>query len=228
MKKFYRFPRSYRNRNKVRKPVRKKDIVLLVLLCFFTYSIFSTFIIRTVRISNGSMSPAYNHGDVVLVSEAGFCFSAGNRLKRGDVVLLRPSYYREIPVYIRACDFIGRFVTLQCFSIASVMGYDSGCVIKRIIALPGDVVKVHDNVAYVQPGGKGDFISEKELGITGNILCSPGILLQRDTAPEKVDSRQYFVLSDNRDYISDSRSLDNVDFSAVKGKVLCILGVRHK
>lgn len=76
--------------------------------------------------------------------------------------------------------------------------------IKRIIALPGDVVEVKEGVVYVN----GSPLDEPY------IKDEPGYTLD----PEKVPENNYFVLGDNRNNSSDSRSGWTVKREDIIGK----------
>lgn len=84
--------------------------------------------------------------------------------------------------------------------------------IKRIIGLPGDVVRIQNGKVYVN----GKVLDEKPY-LTSSITTQP-----RGFAHEgediKVSKDSYFVLGDNRVYSSDSRDWGLVPFSKIIGK----------
>jgi signal peptidase I len=76
--------------------------------------------------------------------------------------------------------------------------------IKRVIGLPGEEVEMIDGTVYV------DGVPLQEVYIT-----DPG---SRSWGPEVVGEFEYFVLGDNRNNSSDSRSWGMLDGNAIIGK----------
>lgn len=207
MRKFYRFPRSYRNRNKVRKHVTKKDILFLALGCSLFYLLFSSFVINVVRIGNDGMAPVYGKGTMVVTVPVWY-----SEPERGDVVLYRPDYYRDAPWWLSAADAVVRFVTGQMISPEDMLGYDRGYVVKRIAGLPGERIRITSDRVYIAGTGEA-LITEHETIPTDSML-------QRDIPETELGENEYYLISDNRNYISDSRSLGGVDAGRIKRKVI--------
>jgi signal peptidase I len=76
--------------------------------------------------------------------------------------------------------------------------------IKRVIALPGEEVEIVDGVVFID----GVRLEETYLSNSG----------QRSWGPQVVGEFQYFVMGDNRNNSSDSRSWGMLDGNAIIGK----------
>ena len=82
--------------------------------------------------------------------------------------------------------------------------------IKRVIALPGDEVRIEDGGVYVN----GDRIEEPYVaGADG-----AGVERRSDLC-ERVERDHFFVLGDNRDHSSDSREFGQVSRELLRGRV---------
>ncbi len=122
MGKYYKFPRRYYNRNKVRKPLKPKHILQLAVLCVVFYLLCSAFFIGTYRAGSDSMSPWCSSRDTLVAVRTWY-----THLDRGDVVLSTPPFYRTAPLWIRALDS-----TVQVLSLIHI-----GDVYKRQLLLYG-------------------------------------------------------------------------------------------
>ena len=83
--------------------------------------------------------------------------------------------------------------------------------IKRIIAVPGDTIKIQNNTVYVNNKP----LEEKYLP-AGTLTRSGAFLTEGDTL--KVADNQYFVLGDNREHSSDSREWGPVTKEEIIGR----------
>jgi signal peptidase I len=84
--------------------------------------------------------------------------------------------------------------------------------IKRIIAVPGDSLKVQ--------GGK-VYLNDKEIHeqfLPAGRYTGPGSYL-REGAIITIEQNHYFVMGDNREHSSDSREIGPIDYKEIKGKV---------
>lgn len=85
--------------------------------------------------------------------------------------------------------------------------------IKRIIALPGDSIKIEEDQVFIN-----DLLIQ-ELYLPIGILTRPGNFLQ-DSESIKVPENQYFVFGDNRNASSDSREWGAITEQEIIGRVI--------
>lgn len=83
--------------------------------------------------------------------------------------------------------------------------------IKRIIALPGDTVKIENNSVYVN----GQLLNEYYL--PPNTPTHAGLFIS-ESSTIKAGQNQYFVFGDNRDHSSDSREWGPVTKEEIIGR----------
>jgi signal peptidase I len=83
-------------------------------------------------------------------------------------------------------------------------------LVKRVIGLPGDVVDVRGDVAYV--GGVREPARGQKV-VPGHAVTTPAI-----TVPQG----EIYVMGDNRPLSEDSRYIGTVPLSGVKGKVVAV------
>jgi signal peptidase I len=92
-----------------------------------------------------------------------------------------------------------------------------GDIVKRIIALPGETIRLSNGVFYINgqlASEQFQIINNQRLG--GEVLVNngPGITLGDD---------EFFLAGDNRDVSLDSRSLGPINIRDIKGKVISII-----
>jgi signal peptidase I len=78
--------------------------------------------------------------------------------------------------------------------------------IKRIIGLPGETIKIHGSAVY----------------INGEELEEPYIdgQLYTDYGPVTIPNKCLFVLGDNRNNSTDSRSIGMISYDDIRGKII--------
>ena len=214
MGKYYKFPRRYYNRNKVRKPLKPRQIFQLLLLCLIFYLLCSALFIGTYKAGSDSMSPWCSSRDTLVAVRSWY-----THLDRGDVVLSTPSFYRTAPLWIRALDSAVQVCTFRLVNLAEFFGYDTGYTVKRIVGLPGDTVKIVGSQAYILPPGTEMYMSETALGLVDKITPTEVELL-KEVPPVKVEDGCYYLLSDNRSFLSDSRTMGTVEKKRIHAKVI--------
>lgn len=94
---------------------------------------------------------------------------------------------------------------------------DSIDYIKRIVALPGEMVKILDCKVYISQNGTTFELSEPYLAMG---TCTAGGPAIREGRFFKLDDNQYFVLGDNRGNSADSRYFGPVDSNRILGKAV--------
>lgn len=158
-------------------------------------------------VPSGSMHPTILEGDVVLVNRLAYQL----KLPLTDVVLARTGEPRR-----------GDVVTFSS-------PQDGTRLIKRLVALPGDVVEMRDEVLVIngQPAVYSDATTSQEataspaggdtlvqaLSLTETLPATPprrvqwlqGVHARHSFGPVTVPADSYLVLGDNRDNSADSR-----------------------
>lgn len=188
-------------------------IVTIVLALFAT-----TFLAQAFKIPSSSMAPALLIGDHLLVDK--FVYGGTGKwyerllpyrpIRRGDVIVFKYPY-EDHPYYV-----------------------------KRVIALPGDRVRIADQHVYLNGSPieepyvihnlssadpyMFDFPPPDPLILSGEITAEWAHTLRQDTQQGDllVPAGEYFVLGDNRDNSSDSRYWGFVPRDAVVGRPLFV------
>jgi len=183
-----------------------RDIVEVLLLALAIYVVIA-FALQTVRVEGESMVPTLQNGDLLFANKISYHFHGP---ERGDIVVLQPP---ESPNR----DFI-----------------------KRVIGEPGDVVKIDGRyvpknnpsapartAVLIKVQGKGDWqvLNESYLpdqkvdpwDEMNNCCDSTGRATSVPT-PLTIPKDQYFVMGDNRNRSSDSRSIGLIPRGNILGK----------
>ncbi|MFA6981588.1 MAG: signal peptidase I [Patescibacteria group bacterium] len=96
-------------------------------------------------------------------------------------------------------------------------GNDNIDYIKRVIGLPGDVVKIKDCGVYIYTDGKGYKLQEDYL--TDGICTTDGPSMKEGRSV-RIEDGYYFVLGDNRTESADSRVFGLVKADRMLGRVV--------
>ncbi len=121
--------------------------------------------------------------------------SMDSTLKDGDIMLLNKLQYKRYGV--KRGDIV-------------VIKNRGSHIIKRIIGLPGDNIKVEDNILYINGKEyKEDYLDK------GTVTNDFSLEELFDT--DKVPEGTYFVMGDNRDDSLDSRILGFIDEDDIEG-----------
>lgn len=190
---------------------------LLFLLCF---GVFRTAIADWNPIPSGSMRPTLLEGDVVLV----------NRL----------AYDVKLPLTDHS---LARLAEPQRGDVVTFSSPRDGTrLIKRIVALPGDVVEMrdevllvngeaarYDNASEVQETLAPGFVlpalraTETIAGSARQVQMLPRVGARRSFAPITVPAEHFFMLGDNRDNSEDSRFIGMVPRALLIGRAHRVL-----
>ena len=206
-----------------------KELPVLVVLALGIALLIKAFLVQAFYIPSASMEPTLTRGDRVLVNKLSYRLGDPDR---GDVIVFKDPYpdpCKNDPDAEGCNEGFGRRA-LDWF--AEVFGLPTGSTrdfIKRIVALPGETVAMHEGNVYVcdEPGcipvdGKGE---PKD----GRLIEFPhssdeGPQQDDDTVPAfTVPDGQYYVLGDNRANSSDSRTFHGIAEDDIIGKAFVLI-----
>ena len=153
---------------------------------------------RKVRVPSASMEPTVSIGQRIDVDEAAYHHAEP---KRGDVVVFHPS----VGVDSGKCGVRHR---ADSACPAAVPRQSSAVFIKRIVALPGDRLKIVGNRTYI------DGVLRPE-GSIRTRPCSDLCNLKREIV---IPPGTYFTLGDNRGQSDDSRVFGPIRRAWIVGK----------
>jgi signal peptidase I len=163
------------------------ETVGLAVILFLVINILSA----RVRVEGFSMLPTLDNGEYVLISR--MAYTVGD-YQRGDIIVFRPPMYPEATGWQR---------------IFGLPGFDDNYedYIKRIIALPGETVRVANGSVYIN-----------DVKLIEPYLASDTNYSNEWTVPEG----QLFVLGDNRNNSADSHAWGFLPEKNVLGKALVV------
>jgi signal peptidase I len=210
--------------------IKEAKSIFLILVVVFT---FRSVFFEPFRIPSGSMIPTLMIGDFILVNK----FSYGFKLPFSDLSLLGINWN---PIYLfgEKNPERGDVIVFKYPEMPSIN------YIKRVIAIPGDTLEIKNKVIFIngekleskEIEGKeiqndmDDKFSSFNLRFYEAKVGDSTHLFQVDkdnffTVDHKkvtIPEGKYFVMGDNRDFSSDSRSWGFVPHENVKGKALYV------
>ncbi len=220
-------PWGRKARRKPKGPVREYAEAILIALSVALLLRF--FVIEAFKIPSGSMIETLAIGDFIFVnklsyrSEIPYSF-LGVKLPKGGTTL------KEWDQPERGDVVVFRFPNNQKVDY-----------IKRVVALPGDVLELRDGVLHVNgEEHKRTFTKDYEyLGAgcstkrarmfeeangdrTYHVLASRGSAAGQDWGPVTIRDGHFFAMGDNRDNSSDSRFFGQVPIDYIKGRALFV------
>lgn len=89
--------------------------------------------------------------------------------------------------------------------------------IKRVVGLPGDVVKIYDCKIYISRDGQKFVLQETYLDPN---TCTTGGTEIEEGKSVRIEDNEYLLLGDNRSYSLDSRMLGLVGKNRILGRVI--------
>ena len=216
----------------------RSGFVRVIVAAFLLWLLVSRFLVSTWRIESVSMSPSLEPADRVVVSLLAF----GPRLpftavrlpgfdepRRGDLVVVEPPYASAAPAWRRVLEPIAGFFTGQKATLVRDLegGRVNRFVVKRVIGVPGDTVRLQDFAASIRPRDASDFTPEAQL-IRGRFEpliefapadWEPSLPFSGSATDVTLGPGEYYVLGDNRTSSSDSRSWGPLDAARIVGRV---------
>ena len=214
-------------------------LLRVILIAFILYLIVFEFFASTYRIESVSMEPGLHPSDRVIVSSLSFGARVPflqSRLpglgapERGDLVVIRPPFLEEQGILWRIVEPLASFLSLQRVTLHRDL-YGSRVnpfMVKRIVGMPGDTVRMRDYTLMIKPQGAADFVPEQQLiGSRYQLLTTlPGkgwsgsLPISGNSNEVTLQADEYFVLGDNRPESSDSRSWGVLGGERIVGKLI--------
>lgn len=161
-----------------------------VLTSVFILVIVYVFIAFPVMVQGKSMEPTLFTGDRLLVETITSRFFG---YQRGEIVVLSAN-------------------------VSGVAGLANELLVKRVIGLPGDRVKIYNCKVHIFKDGEIFKVSEVEY--LPQEVCTVGGRQLEDGRPYTIPEGQYLVLGDNRSFSNDSRAIGFVKSDNIQGKVV--------
>lgn len=207
-------------------------VVLLVLI----YAVVTSFLLASYKVDNETMAPLLTEEERLFASPLPY----GARLplvdrrilnisepNRGDIAIVRLPYAREAGAGERLLDFFVRLGTAHTQALRRTEN-EGRRVVRRIVGLPGDTVRVEDDVAYIRPAGAESFSSEFQHSSTRYEIVRPDRpqLWEGDapfggSRPEiTLGEEEYFIVADNRAVALDSRHFGPIGRDRILEKVI--------
>jgi signal peptidase I len=217
----------------------RSGVVRVIAAAFLLWLVVSRFLVSTWRVDSVSMHPALEPADRLVVS----LLSYGPRIpftsirlpgigepRRGDLVVVEPPYAAAAPGWKRVLEPIAGFFTGQKATLVRDLegGRANRFVVKRIIGVPGDTIRLHGFSASIRPRGASDFAPEAELIREpfqrlvefAPADWDPSLPFSGSAVDVTLGSGEYYVLGDNRTSSSDSRSWGLLAEARIVGKVV--------
>jgi signal peptidase I len=186
-----------------------RELPALVLLAVLVAFCIKTFVAQAFFIPSASMVPQLEIHDRVVVSKLSYDL---HHVRRGDIIVFdRPPDFPgqvQVPAHLNAVE---RFVRAVLRGVGVVQP-STDEFIKRVIALPGEVVDIHDDHVFIN----GHELIEPYL--------PPGTVTQLTSArvrlPLRVPAGEVWVMGDNRANSADSRVFGPVRESTIVGRAI--------
>ena len=153
------------------------------------------FLVQRDNVYGDSMNPTLNNGDVIFTQKISTYFKS---FKRGDIVILDGS---KMEGY-----------------------YGKEFLVKRVVALPGETIRIADGNVYIKPADGTDFYQLVENYLpagTKTTMMDDGI--RKGYNEITLADNEYFCLGDNRPVSNDSRNLG--PFTADRIKAVGVIRV---
>ncbi len=206
----------------------------IFLAIFWLFVGFQNYVLAIYAMPNDGMQPYLRTNKRVFIKKFGFNeglvkFPHLATVKRGDVVLVNLSA-EEPPLWGNMMNPFLRLVSGNFYRLKNNRAKHglTNKLIKRVIALPGDTIKIDNHIIMVRPAGERFFISEFESSIKvyetfmdRTLTEWPAYGFLAGYRKEQVlPPNTYFVAGDNRILINDSRSFGLVEKEQIEGVMI--------
>lgn len=186
-------PALFRKKEKKKKTVKQEVISWIgtILAAVAIALLVRMFLFEPIRVDGESMRDTLQDGEIVFVSKPAYL---RGEFERGDVIICRyPDRNTQWNVSLGA-NFDVTFTSHTLF-------------VKRLIALPGDILEMREGKVYVN----GELVDETGIDMHSQSSTTFGpVLLGEDS---------YFVMGDNRGNSNDSRRVGPISRDMIEGRV---------
>ncbi len=208
------------------------------LFSLLLYLLLNAFFISSFFVGSESMNPGIKAGERLFILPIAYRIrlpffqrSIGGIQKpaRGDIVVIISPQYPRLSFLQSIADPLVRFFSLQKVSlIRDSRGRKAAkYMLKRVVGVPGDTVKLDGFEAFLKIGSSSTFLGEKDVisvpySINTRLFVegwSSDLPFSGNREEVKLGENEYFLLGDNRPYSSDSRSWGAVSVESFVGKV---------
>jgi signal peptidase I len=214
-------------------------VVRVAVFVFLGWALAAQFLVSTWQVGSVSMSPALAPADRVATSPIPFGpwvpltalrLPGLREPKRGDLVVVEPPYAVELAGWRRLAEPVVEFFSFQRGTLARTIdgARADRFVVKRVIGVPGDTIRLEGFKAMIRPRGTGAYVPEDQL-MTRRFIrridlaaasADPSPTFTGNSAEVTLGDGQYFLLGDNRTSSSDSRSWGAVRLDRIRALVL--------
>ena len=160
-----------------------------------------TFLVQPFWIPSESMLETIHVNDRVMVNK--LAFQLGEP-QRGDVVVFRDPAQPEID------ESVPEAVVRSVLEAVGIRTRGSDDLIKRVIGLPGETIRIEDNHVMV------DGVAIEEPYLADDITMP-------DEGPFQVGDDEVFVMGDNRPFSFDSRRFGTIPYDDLVGRAFVII-----
>lgn len=174
------------------------ELPILILVALVVAVVIKAFFVQAFFIPSGSMTPTLVVDDRVMVNKLSYVFGEPDR---GDIVVFDSPFAGAV--------YDENLVRAVWRTVKESLGIQTALVpddlIKRVMALPGETIEIHDNTVFID----GEPLDEPYL--------SPGVLMQ-DFGPQTIPDNMVFVMGDNRGSSHDSRKFGAIPQDTIVGR----------
>lgn len=202
--------RSYKDRKAI--AGRRVRRIVGIIFLFLLYQFFSIYVSTPMKIESRSMEPLLTPSDRILFSRVSL--QTQTMFERGDLVVIQPPFYRENQGFINMMNPFLRFFTFQKIQMSSYNRpeWEIPYMVKRIVALPGDSIRIEEFKALITQGDKREEVHEYDLISGDYTLNDPYLpegwkinyLLDGNMEEIRLGEGEFFILSDSRGMGNDS------------------------
>lgn len=211
-------------------------ILGFAIVLFLVAELGTSYLVKSYALVSSSMTPALQNRNFVLVAPAAygikwpFASAVQKSFRdpaRGDVLLLGNPSAPALTLPERIINRTVRFFSFQQRGIQKDSDPLNRPVIKRVVALPGDTVKIENHIVYIKQPDSLHFLTEHEVSgkvydtLRSGMPASWGAELPFSGFMSEItlQDNQFFVINDNRLNTNDSRFFGVVSKEMIRGKV---------